>query len=197
MPRAFRFFAPALACAFLAGCAHDVVVVMPDSDGHIGGVVVHSNNGKDVVLDKAYASDTPGDSKAGSSQSRTGQKRNFPDVLAARPKEPGHHKLFFLNGTDTMTDESRTEFETKVKTDVDDRLAAEIVIIGYTDRVGSQADNDRLSRERADAIKTLLQQKGNLRPGIQITTDGRGERDDPDADGTPNPNERYVDVIVQ
>ncbi len=196
MSRAVRFLAPALACAFLAGCAHDVVVVMPDSDGHIGGVVVHTNNGKDVVLDKAYASDTPGDSKAGMADPEQ-VKKEFSDVLAARPKEPGHHKLFFLNGTDTMTDESRAEFETKVKTDVDDRLAAEIVIIGYTDRVGSQSDNDRLSRERADAIKTLLQQKGNLRPGIQITTDGRGERDDPDADGTPNPNERYVDIIVQ
>jgi outer membrane protein OmpA-like peptidoglycan-associated protein len=196
MPRALRFFAPALACAFLAGCAHDVVVVMPDSDGHIGGVVVQTGGGKSVVLDKAYASDTPGDSKAGVANAEE-VKKEFSEALAARPKEPGHHKLYFLNGSDAMTEESKTEFETKVKTDVDDRLAAEIVIIGYTDRVGSLEDNDRLSRERAESIKKLLQEKGNLRPGIQITTDGRGERDDPDADSTPNPNERYVDIIVQ
>ena len=191
-----RFLAPLAACALLAGCASDVIVVMPDSDGHIGGVVVQTSDGKKVVLDKAYASDTPGDSKAGSTDAAHVQK-DFAEVLAARPKEPGHHKLFFLNGSDTMTEESQKAFDNDVIADVNGRLAAEIVIIGYTDRVGSLEDNDRLSRERANTIKTLLEKKSDLRAGMKISTDGRGERDDTDPDGTANPKERYVDIIVQ
>jgi outer membrane protein OmpA-like peptidoglycan-associated protein len=191
-----RFFAPLAACAFLAGCAHDQIVVLPDSEGKIGGVVVQTSGGKSVVLDKAYASDTPGDSKAGMA-AEADVKKDFAEALAARPKYPGHHKLFFLTGSDTMTDKSRREFDVEVVADVKDRLAAEIVIVGHTDRVGSQEDNDLLSRGRAEAIKTLLKAKSELPPNMRIDTDGRGERDDKDTDGVASPDERYVDIIVQ
>ena len=196
MFRPLRVLAPLAAAAFLAGCTHDTIVVLPDSDGHIGGVVVQTSGGKPVVLDQAYAAETPGDDKAHPANPDE-VKKDFAEVLAARPKEPGHHKLYFLNGSDTMTEASQVEFDKEVIADINGRLAAEIVIIGYTDRVGSMEDNDRLSRTRADAIKALLEKKSDLRSGMKITTDGRGERDDPDPDGTPNPNERYVDIIVQ
>ena len=78
-------------------------MVLPDSEGRIGGVVVQTSGGKSVVLDKAYASDTPGDSKAGLA-AEADVKKDFAEALAARPKYPGHHKLFFLNGSDAMTD---------------------------------------------------------------------------------------------
>ena len=192
-----RAGAALIAALLLAGCAsHEMVVVLPAADGHVGGVVVHPNKGETVVLDKPYAADVPGDSHVVIATAMDVDK-DFHDVLGARPKEPGHHKLYFLNGSDTMTEASQAEFDKNLIADVNGRLAAEIVIIGYTDRVGSLEDNDRLSRDRADAIKMLLQKKSDLRAGMQITTDGRGERDDPDPDETPNPQERYVDLIVQ
>jgi outer membrane protein OmpA-like peptidoglycan-associated protein len=186
------------AAAFLlSACAsHEMVVVLPAADGHVGGIVVHPNRGDSVVLDKAYASNVPGDGHVGTVTAASVDK-DFHDALAARPKEPGHHRLYFLNGSDTMTDLSRIEFDKNVIADVNDRLAAEIVIIGYTDRVGSLEDNDRLSRERAESIKKLLEKKNDLRAGMKISIGGRGERDDMEADGTPNPDERYVDIIVQ
>ena len=197
MFRPLGFVLPVAAAAFLAGCAQDTVVVMPDSDGHIGGVVVETTGKKPVVLDKAYASATPRFHRKAATTDTSKVQKDFAEVLAARPKEPGHHKLFFLNGSDTMTEASQKVFDNDVIADVNGRLAAEIVIVGYTDRVGSLEDNDRLSRDRADAIKMLLQKKSDLRAGMQITTDGRGERDDLDPDETPNPQERYVDLIVQ
>ena len=191
------FVLPIAAAAFLAGCAQDTVVVMPDSDGRIGGVVVETTGKKPVVLDKAYASATPRFHRKAAIADTSKVQKDFAEVLAARPKAPVNHKLFFLNGSDTMTEASQKVFDNDVIADVNERSAAEIVIVGHTDRVGSLEDNDRLSHGRADAIKALLQKKSDLRAGMQITTDGRGERDDSEADGTPNPDERYVDIIVQ
>jgi outer membrane protein OmpA-like peptidoglycan-associated protein len=196
MAGALRFLAP-LTAMLLAGCAsHEMVVVLPAADGHIGGVVVQTGD-KKVILDKAYASDSPGDSQAGTAAPEQVGK-DFADVLAARPIPPGEHKLYFQNDSDEMRDDSKIEFNEKVFADVARRAAAEIVIIGHTDTVGALEYNDQLSLGRAEAIKKLLlDQKSKLPAGMSITTAGRGERDDKDADETPNPNERYVDIIVQ
>ena len=196
MAGALRFLAPLLMAVLLAGCAHELVVVLPAADGHIGGVVVQTGD-KKVVLDKAYASASPGDSQAGTAVPEEVGK-DFADVLAARPIPPGEHKLYFQNDSDEMRDDSKIEFNEKIFADVARRAAAEIVIIGHTDSVGALEYNDQLSLSRAEAIKKLLlDQKGKLPPGMSITTAGRGERDDRDADETPNPDERYVDIIVQ
>jgi len=203
-----RLAAPLLAGAFLAGCSRDLVVMLPppadeppsvgaDGKPHPTGIVVQTGNGKTVVLDRPYASDTPGDSKAGMVAADDVNK-DFADVIAAQPIPPGHHKLYFLNDSDEMRDDSKVEYNEKVFADVKRRAAAEIVIIGHTDRTGSPDYNDQLSKARAEAIKQLLSQhKSDLPADMTITTDGRGERDDRDAPGTANPTERYVDIIVQ
>ena len=61
--------APLGAAVMLAGCASgDTVVILPPSDGHgVGGVVMQAR-GKTVVLDKPYASASPGDGQAGASK---------------------------------------------------------------------------------------------------------------------------------
>jgi outer membrane protein OmpA-like peptidoglycan-associated protein len=196
--RRLRLFTVLGAALVLAGCAsNELVVVLPAADGHIGGVVVQTNDGKTVVLDKAYASDVPGDGKAGASNAEDVNK-SFAEVMAARPIPPGHHQLYFVNDSDEMTDASKAEFDQKVFADVHGRAAAEIVIIGHTDTTGTADHNDQLSRERAEAIdKLLLGRKSDLPPDMSITAAGRGQRDDKDPPGTGNPLERYVDIIVQ
>ena len=193
------FLLAPLAAVLLAGCAtREEVVILPAADGHVGGVVVQSG-GKTVVLDHAYAADSPGDSQAGNASPDQVQK-DFSDVLAARPIPPGDHKLFFKNASDEMTDDSRIEFNDRVFADVDGRKAAEIVIIGHTDNTGGLEYNDGLSRDRAEAIKKLLllsQRDQDKLAHMSIITAGRGQRDDKDAPNTSNPNERYVEIIVQ
>jgi outer membrane protein OmpA-like peptidoglycan-associated protein len=198
MTKGLRFLAPLGACLLFAGCASkDLVVVLPAADGHIGGVVVQTGDGKTVVLDKVYASDVPGDSEADIA-TPADIDQDFHDALAARPKPPGHHKLYFLNDSDQMRDDSKVEFNEKVFADVKDRAAAEIVIVGHTDSVGKLEHNDMLSGERAEAIKKLLlDRKSDLPGGMSVVTDARGERDDKDPDETANSQERYVDIIVQ
>ncbi len=187
----------AVSAVWLSGCAaKETVVVLPAADGHVGGVVFESG-GKRVVLDKAYASAHPGDDRASDAKPEEVNK-SFADVLAARPIPPGDHKLLFKVDSDELTDDSKEEFDNKVFADVHRRAAAEIVIIGHTDSTGEQGHNDGLSGDRAEAIKKLLlNRQGDLPPNMNITTAGRGQRDDKDPPNTPNPNERYVEVIVQ
>lgn len=186
-----------LAAVLLSGCAsRETVVVLPAADGHVGGVVMESG-GKTVVLDKAYASAHPGDAQAGEAKPEE-VNQGFAEVLAARPIPPGDHKLYFKIDSDEMTDDSKMEFNNRVFADVHRRTAAEIVIIGHTDTTGDQGHNDGLSRDRAEAIKKLLlDRQADLPPNMSVTTAGRGQRDDKDPPGTQNPNERYVEVIVQ
>jgi outer membrane protein OmpA-like peptidoglycan-associated protein len=198
MRRTLSLLAP-LVAVLLSGCAiKETVVILPAADGHVGGVVVQSG-GKTVVLDKAYAADNPGDGQAGMANPDQVNK-DFADVLSARPAQPGDHKLYFNNGSDELTDKSKDEFNNNVFADVDSRKAVEIVVIGHTDNTGGLEYNDGLSRDRAEAIKKLLlqnQRDQDKLSHMSITTAGRGQRDDKDAPNTHNPDERYVEIIVQ
>ncbi|MCP2039950.1 outer membrane protein OmpA-like peptidoglycan-associated protein [Neisseria sp. HSC-16F19] len=49
-----------------------------------------------------------------------------------------------------------------------------ITVTGHTDRLGSDAYNDRLSQQRADTVRAYLVQKGL--PAAKITARGMGER---------------------
>lgn len=57
---------------------------------------------------------------------------------------------------------------------------ARITLVGHTDPVGSDAFNDRLSLERAEAVRQFLYQQGIT--SVQIAIEGRGERQPPDVD---------------
>jgi OOP family OmpA-OmpF porin len=48
-----------------------------------------------------------------------------------------------------------------------------VTIEGHTDRIGTQAYNEKLSLQRADAVKTYLVSRGAV-PASKITTVGKG-----------------------
>jgi OmpA-OmpF porin, OOP family len=48
-----------------------------------------------------------------------------------------------------------------------------ITIEGHTDRIGTQAYNEKLSLQRADAVKTYLVSRGTI-PANKINTIGKG-----------------------
>ena len=68
---------------------------------------------------------------------------------------------------------------------------------GHTDRVGSVADNDRLSLQRAEAVRAMLIQRGIKASFLRAV--GRGEREPliPTADEQAEPRNRRVEVIVR
>ena len=49
-----------------------------------------------------------------------------------------------------------------------------VVVVGHADRIGSSAYNQRLSEQRASAVKNYLVASGGI-DGARITTEGKGE----------------------
>lgn len=194
------------AAALLSACCgprarEDLIVVLPGADGHVGGIVVEAAGAK-LTLDKAYAGAQPGAGGAMAPMQSNAEDvgRLFKDALAARPIPPKTYTLYFVSGSNELTPESRPEMDAMLA-EIGERKAAEVVITGHTDTVGSTADNDRLSHERAKAVAASLQETLSTK-GVRsdaVSTVGRGERallvKTPDQ--TAEPKNRRVEITVR
>jgi OOP family OmpA-OmpF porin len=200
MRRAVVALALLAGAAWLAGCSNDLVVVLPASDGHIGGVVVKTNRGA-FVLDQPYAEAKAG--LTGLSPGKADAKdvdTAFSSALAARPIPPKDYNLYFLNDSDVLTPPSREAFEA-IFPEIARRKAAEIVITGHTDTMGALEYNDKLSLDRANAVEKLFEKQfaDHGISGDSISTAGRGKREllKPTPDQTPEPLNRRVVITVR
>jgi outer membrane protein OmpA-like peptidoglycan-associated protein len=188
------------AAAVLAACASksNLVVVLPESDGHVGAVVVRDEKGE-RVLDQAYAA-------AGGSAGASAMKpvevapeevdQIFGPALAARPTAPKQFTLYFISDSDRLTEQSRAAFE-EVFAEVARRPAAEVVVTGHTDRAAESGYNDSLSLKRAQAVRQLFIGRGL--PADSVIAAGRGEREPlvASADGVREAKNRRVEITVR
>src|SRR5688572_126308 len=202
-----RVFVLALA-ALAAGCAtprNDLVVVLPEEGGKVGAVVVTDGKKRETALNAAYASarsDSPGlleldrspRMKAGPSSAEE-VKKAFGAALAAQPARPVSLLLYFSEGS-TLSDESKAVVD-KMFAEIARRPAAEITVIGHTDTVGTDAFNDKLSLERAQAVREILIGMGV--PAQNISAAGRGRREPLIAtgDNVNEPRNRRVELSVR
>lgn len=207
-PRRALAGALALLAALPLGCARtpvvarqpppaDLVVVVPGPDGKVGAVTVTSGS-EQRTLDSANAAariTAPGRLEVGRVTDQE-IREVFGAALDARPIRPVSFTLFFVFGTDTLTPES-LQLLGRVSGEVTRRPAAEVIVIGHTDRVGSDQQNDALSLQRAERVRQEL-----VRLGIateRIETVGRGEREllVPTEDEVPEPRNRRVELTVR
>ena len=116
--------------------------------------------------------------------------------MPPNPPKPISFILYFEEAKTQVTSESQATLEALL-VEVARRQAVEAQITGHTDRVGSVADNDRLSLARAQAVQDMLAQLG-LRSDF-IRAVGRGEREPlvPTPDEQPEARNRRVEVIVR
>jgi outer membrane protein OmpA-like peptidoglycan-associated protein len=123
-------------------------------------------------------------------------RQDFGPALDAQPPEPISFVLYFEEGSTEVLPGSRDTLD-RLFDEVSSRQAVEVQITGHTDTVGKTEDNDRLSAERAEAIKQMLMEKG-LQAGL-IRAVGRGERQllIPTEDNAAEPKNRRVEVIVR
>ena len=170
--------AAALALAVAAsGCAVTpaTFAVLPAPDGHIGKIVVY-DGGSGRVIDKAYGAQHLGaDGRLQAITLTPAEVRErFGPTLDALPPPPATFTLYFLEGKDELTPDSRAELE-KVIGEIKRRPLPDIVVIGHTDTVGSPDFNDKLSYARAERARDLLVSMGL--PGDRISVAGRGKRE--------------------
>lgn len=201
-----------------------MVVVVPSADGHVGTVVVERGDDR-VILNEAYAtsrvtsdgqihleklqprearsqapqlpSAEPAPAPQSSLQKVAAALPMFQDAIAALPPRPVSFLLYFITGTDTLTDASKLELERMLE-ELRRREVADIVVIGHTDRVGNAQANDELSLARAERVKAEFVAQG-IASAERIRAAGRGEREPlvPTENDVDEPLNRRVEINVR
>ena len=197
-----RFFRSSVACMItllLAACSttKTLVALLPE-ESDTSGAVNLGEGARAVVLDAPLTIaivDTRGniDKKAVTQEEI---QRTFGEALAAQPPKPLSFTLYFDIASTEVTPESQPILEALLA-EVAKRQAVEVQVTGHTDRVGTDANNDSLSLERAEAVRDMLIQRGLKSNFIRAV--GRGEREPliPTPDEQPELRNRRVEVIVR
>ena len=201
-----RRFAALCFVVLAAGCATPappapaarpaLFAVVPGKDGHVGKIVVYGQDGAHPI-DTAYGAqriDGAGHVQAGTVTAEQ-VSRDFGSTLAALPPRPATFTLYFLEGRDELTPESRAELE-KVFAELKRRPAPDIQVIGHTDTVGSADYNDKLSRARAERAREMLLGLG-LRARMEVAGRGKREALVPTDDNVAEPRNRRVEINVR
>jgi len=187
----------ALAILFGRQGAEELVVLVPAADGHIGTVVI-DRAGKKTTLNTAYASSRAmGAEEVGNATLPAAEvQRDFGATLSAIPARPASFLLYFVTGTDELTEESKAEVQ-RVLDELRRRPLPDIQVIGHTDSVGADAENDALSLQRAERLRSEMLSLGI--PPARIRAAGRGEREPlvPTTDGVDEPRNRRVEINVR
>ena len=170
---------------------------VPGNDGHVGKIVIQSG-GQTAVVDTAYgAQRVASNGRVEAATLSEGEVRAiFGSTLASLPGKPTSFTLYFLEGKDELTPESKAELE-KVFGELKLRPLPDIMVIGHTDTVGGLEYNDRLSRARADRLRDLLVGLGI--PGERIQAAGRGKREllVPTEENISEARNRRVEISVR
>jgi outer membrane protein OmpA-like peptidoglycan-associated protein len=180
--------------AFTATPPNETVVVVPAPDGHVGGVVVQ-RGAQRRILDRAYAGIRSGESEVTQFPAEEVQQQ-FGGALQSLPPRPATFLLYFVVGTDELTEDSKAELP-KVLAALRDRPVPDVLVVGHTDTVGDTLANDRLSAQRAERMTGHLVEIGI--PATRIRVAGRGERELLVAtpDSVDEPRNRRVEIIVR
>jgi outer membrane protein OmpA-like peptidoglycan-associated protein len=187
----------ALILVFHGPSTKELVVILPEANGHVGTLVVERGSER-MTLNQAYAASritSDGAARVEQLPERKVQSE-FRPTLRALPAPPVSFQLYFITGTDDLTDESKVELGRMLE-ELRRRPAADIVVIGHTDRVGAEEANDELSLQRAERVKADLASQGI--PGERIRAAGRGEREPVVAteDDVDEPRNRRVEISVR
>lgn len=180
--------------ALISGCASASVTLLADEPGSGPGAIAVLDRKSEAEVGTLSLANTTAGLGGRTVRARPANPAVYADLLAVLPPPPQHFRLYFAEGTATLTAASKPTFQ---------RLQALVTpgsyvqIVGYTDTVGSAADNQRLSEARAIEIKRALVALGL--PVQDAKTTGRGEHDlaKPTADNVEEPLNRRVEVILR
>ena len=175
----------------------DLFVLLPGADGKVGALVVTTGN-HEHTLDTAHSAlkvDAPGVIEPRTTTAEE-VRAAFAGALTAQPPRPTSFLLYFQLDSDELTPQSQGVI-TDVLNDIAKRPAPEVVVIGHTDAVGSDAYNDQLSLQRAERVRGRLVARGIAGDSIQATGRGKRELLVPTADNVAEPKNRRVEVVVR
>ncbi|HEY2864708.1 MAG TPA: OmpA family protein [Casimicrobiaceae bacterium] len=191
----FRSAALMLACAVLAACvSKGVVVLLPDKDGHPSAVAVKEGD-REIVLDRPYAAAkvTPLGPRAYASSAQEVETQ-FGAALAAQPSRAETFILYFVEGKDELTEESKLDVD-KILAEIARRPVPDVLVVGHTDLVGSDPFNDALGQQRAETVRAALMRLGVAAENVRAIS--RGKRAPVIATSESEPRNRRVEILVR
>jgi OOP family OmpA-OmpF porin len=194
---AARRVAAALTIALLGACASKgTVVLLPEPDGKPTAVTVRQAD-TEVVLDRPYAAARVASRGLDAFQSNPQEvEAQFGPALAAQPIRAETFVLYFVEGKDEFTDESKRLVD-NVLAEVARRPVPDVLVVGHADSLGTDQVNDALGQRRADTVRTALIALGIPASDVQAISRGKRAPAVPTADGVAEPRNRRVEIIVR
>ena len=187
-----------LAIAFAPRPApQETVTVLRSADGHVGAVLVeHAGEQRLLNEENATSRTRAGEKIEVTRLSDEEVRKSYAGVLGALPARPASFLLYFVTGTDELTEDSKVQLQ-KILDEIKQRPYPDIQVIGHTDTMGDLEGNDALSTQRAERMKAYLTAIGV--PSSRIRVTGRGEREllVHTADHVDEPKNRRVEINVR
>lgn len=192
-----RALAVALTVALVGACASKgTVVLLPEADGKPTAVTVRQAD-TEIVLDRPYAAAKVAPRGLDAYQSSPQEvEAQFRQALAAQPIRAQTFVLFFVEGKDEFTEESKRLVD-KVLAEVARRPVPDVLVVGHTDSVGTDQLNDALGLRRAETVRAALIALGVPASDVQAISRGKRALAVPTADGVAEPRNRRVEIIVR
>ena len=187
---------------FLNSCStthKNLFVLLPDTDGKLGEIIVTNKGGSEVIARPGYATEVKDANIAPSEPFPLGESqinRIFGAALAAQPEPPVRYILYFKTATIDLTDNS-DKLLPEILSTIEARKSRDVSVVGHTDRVGSRELNFKLGLERASRIKEVLISKGADPSIIDISSHGEDNPLIQTEDGVLEPLNRRVEVIIR
>jgi len=180
----------------LVACSPSYVVLLQEDDGKVGKVQVTTKEGTTVLESAREGAEIGGKAGKTFKVSQDQIRQDFGAALASSPEKPMSFSLYFIEGGARLTPASAADIP-KIFAEISRRAAPDISVIGHTDTVGTDQDNERLSLLRAEATASLLKTK-ELHV-VNITVESHGEKNllVPTPDNTDEPRNRRVEVTVR
>ena len=176
--------------------AQGLVVLLPDAAGKATAVLVKQGT-RELLLDQPYSAAQLTRSGPQLSTSSAAQvQAMFGAALEARPLPAAQFSLYFDEGMDEFTLESLSALASVVA-EIARRPVPDVLVIGHTDTLGSDAANDALSRQRAEVGRRALVERGIGAQHIVVIGRGKRELAVPTRDGVADARNRRIEIQVR
>ena len=195
--RAARALVPLAFGALLGACASSgTVVLLPEKDGRPAAVAVKQGD-KEVILSEPYsaANATALGPRVYRSSSQEVEAR-FGSALAAQPSRAANFTLYFVEGKDEFTEDSKRVVD-RLLSEIARRPVTDVLVVGHTDAVGNDAFNDVLALQRAETVRAALIRLGIPAGDVRAISRGKREPAVPTPDGVAEPRNRRVEIVVR
>jgi outer membrane protein OmpA-like peptidoglycan-associated protein len=172
------------------------ITLLPSHDGRPSAIVIRRATGEQELAAPYQALELAAGKELPAQLSPAEVAKRYGGVLAVQPARPFSYVLFFTTGTTELTSQSKASLN-DVREKIKGFAAAQVTVIGHTDRVGTPEANDALSLKRAGVVRDMLVTIGITRDAIEIV--GRGEREPlvPTADGKAEERNRRVEIKLR